>query len=138
MAVWRYRRDKTDTELRSISECTTTVAAQRSTSPSFSPASAADVARALLISRLADRYETADRNISQAERKKALSAVAALMNAERGNMELHAKLLGLLSDQHQQMVLVVNAGNMQVNVPAPDDAPESPALDLQPDEYTSE
>ena len=99
-------------------------------------ARAVEVARAMLLSRLADRYGIADRNIAIAERKKMPNAVASLLNADRGNMELYAKVTGLISDTAANQVLIVAApgSNVTLNTPDPASNASGCVLDITPDD----
>ena len=54
----------------------------------------------MLVTRLTERHDTLDRNITSAERNKMPSA-SYTDNADRELMELRAKLLGLMQETHQ-------------------------------------
>jgi hypothetical protein len=77
---------------------------------------------------------------SQALEKKQVNALAAIINSDKGLMELHAKLTGLLNEQPVANVLIVSGDAIQGTLPTKDEALEQPVergtIDLAPDDYT--
>src|SRR5689334_8294542 len=71
-AIWRYKRDKTDQELRNVITSVSSPVRDGETvvgngTKCVTQASAAEVARMLLISRLADDYELIDKKKRQSK-----------------------------------------------------------------------
>jgi hypothetical protein len=96
--------------------------------------------RLLLQSRLAENYEAVKLGRSQALQKKQVNARAAIVNSDKGPMELHAKQTELLNEQPVANVLIVSGDSIQGTLATKDEAledvPECGTIDLAPDDYT--
>lgn len=113
-SIWRYRRYKSDNELRNaiqimentgMTSVMPTTTAQPGGIVANAPASAAELARVMLTSRISSNYHKIDTLIADESGANA----AALLNADARQMELHAKITGVLQDQATINVLMIQA-----------------------------
>jgi hypothetical protein len=145
--IWRYGRNKTAQELRNVITAVSSSVPSDGTGRDNSVASptkatASEVVRVPLQSRLAENYEAVKLGRSQALEKKQVNALAAIINSDKGLMELQAKLTGLLNERPVTNVLIVSGDAIQGTYDArkanPDEVPpvEHGTIDLAPDDYT--
>ena len=146
--VWRYRKTRTDLELKNVlmehqtqQESGVAMRQVRLTGGEISlmPSSAVELARNRLLNRLGEHHNVIDGRLYKS---KSDNGIASLVNADRGSVEAEARLLGLLQDQTQNTVLVMAAPGSSVTIQTGSSAPAAAVdaadttLDLEPGEYT--